>query len=86
MFSSDALQKVSVQDIVENEDNGLLAPQAEAAAIEAAVPAAGAIPAIVRAVRSIGKPTHIVSPGVVEVVIQKYRWEQAEFEGRAGSG
>src|SRR5258708_34211749 len=33
----------------------------------------------------IGKPTHIVSPGVVEVIIQKHRGKQAKFEGRARS-
>jgi hypothetical protein len=30
-------------------------------------------------------PRHIVSPCVVEVVVQEHGWKQAEFERRAGS-
>jgi len=33
----------------------------------------------------IGKPRDIVSPGVIDVVIQEHRWKQAEFERRVGS-
>src|SRR5437879_3672816 len=29
-----------------------------------------------------GKPRDIVSPGVIEVVIQEDRWQQAQYEGR----
>src|SRR5712692_7537879 len=34
---------------------------------------------------ALGKPRDIVSPCVVEVVIQEHRWKQAEFERRVGS-
>ena len=33
----------------------------------------------------LGKPGHIVSPLVIEVVIQEHGWKQAELEGRARS-
>jgi len=32
-----------------------------------------------------GKPREIVSPKVIEVIIQEHGWKQAESEGRAGS-
>ncbi len=31
----------------------------------------------------LGKPREIVSPGVVQVIIQEDRWKQAELEGPA---
>jgi hypothetical protein len=37
-----------------------------------------------RRVHFVGKPRDIVSPFVVEVVIQEHGWKQAEFERRAG--
>jgi hypothetical protein len=33
----------------------------------------------------LGKPREIVSPGIIQVVIQKHRWKQAELEGEARS-
>jgi len=36
-------------------------------------------------VQFLGKPRDIVSPCVVEVVIQEHRWKQAKFERRARS-
>src|SRR5487761_125326 len=35
--------------------------------------------------RRVGKPRHIVSPGVIEVIIQEDGWKQAELEGRTRS-
>jgi len=31
----------------------------------------------------LGKPREIVSPGVIQVIIQEDRWKQAELEGPA---
>ena len=37
------------------------------------------------AAANLGKPREIVSPSVVEVIIQEDWWKQAKFEGRARS-
>jgi hypothetical protein len=38
-----------------------------------------------RGLGHIGKPTHIVSPCLVEVIIQEDGWKRAKFEAGAGS-
>src|SRR5947209_4163457 len=54
-------------------------PHAEAARGRIEAPCRRLVP------KRLGKPRDIVSPGVIEVVIQEDRWKQAKFEGRARS-